>query len=188
MSGADDLATQVDNLIWDHLEKAQVEDISLLNEAARRALCRTVADCLSSHLRTNRVGDESMERSWPDAFAVLGMREAWIYRDWQSAIGDIMVQPTDSDARKFEVIGFGDFEQLLQTRTDRERLALERLFQVFDNLDLSIEDRFDARPTQLRRVAKASAELILALDDIQGRQSIVSVHSRERAKEVLGLG
>lgn len=113
--GTSDVAIQVDNLIWDHLEKAQVEDISLLNESARRALCRAVADCLSSHLRTNAVADASMERSWPDAFAILGMCEAWIYRDWQSAIGDMMIQATESDERRFEVIGFGDFEHLVLT-------------------------------------------------------------------------
>ncbi len=105
---AEALATHVDNLIWDHLEKSQVEDISLLNEDGRRSLCRVVADCISLTLRTNTVSNDSMERSWPDAFAVLGMREAWIYRDWQSAIGDVMIQTIDSDAHKFEVIGFAE--------------------------------------------------------------------------------
>jgi hypothetical protein len=179
------LATKVDNLIWDHLEKKQVEDVSFLDEPARRGLCRSVADCLSSHLRTNQVTDSSLDRSWPDAFAILGMREAWIYRDWQSAIGDIMIQPTEADDRRFEVIGFGDFEHLVLTGNERERLSLERLFDVFDRLDLSIEDRFDARPTQLRSVAKATAKLILAINEIQGQQSIVPKESRARAREIL---
>jgi hypothetical protein len=181
------LATQVDNLIWGYLEKTQVEDVSFLDESARRALCRTVADCLSSHLRTNQVGDASLERSLPDAFSILAMREAWIYRDWQSAIGDIMIQPTEADDRRFEVIGFGDFENLVLTSSDRQRLSLKRLLDVFDNLDLSIEDRFDARPTQLRSVARAAADLILAINEIQGQRSIVSEDSRARAREVLRM-
>jgi hypothetical protein len=183
-----DVATQVDNLIWDCLEEAQAEDVSLLNETERRRLCRSVADCLSSHLRTSQVGDASMERSWPDAFAILGMREAWIYRDWQSAIGDMMVQPTDADDRRFEVIGFGDFEQIVLVSNTRQCLSLKRLFEVFDDLNLGINDRFDARPTQLRTVAKATAELIVAIDDIQGQQSIVSEHSRIIARKIIKMG
>jgi hypothetical protein len=182
------LGTRVDNLIWDHLEKAHCEDVSLLDEPSRRALCRTVADCLSSHFRTNPVSDSSMDRSWPDAFAILGMREAWIYRDWQSAIGDMMILPTEADDRRFELIGFGDFEHLVLTSNEKQRLSLNRLFDVFDNLNLSIEDRFDARPTQLRSVAKATAELILAINDVQGQRSIVSEASIARAKEVLQIG
>ncbi len=186
--GANGLGIQIDNLISDHLENAQVEDVSLFDEQARRLLSKQVADCLSSHLKTNLVQADSFERTLPDAFAILGMREAWIYRDWQSAVGDMMIRPAESDDRKYEIIGYGEFEQLDSSSTGKERLAIDRLFQVFDDLDLSIEDRFDARPTQLRAVAKASAELILAIDRIQGQRSILSAYSRARAEEVLVKG
>ncbi|QNI32059.1 hypothetical protein H7849_24130 [Alloacidobacterium dinghuense] len=179
------LAAQVDNLIWNCLENENVEDVSLLPDSAKRALCRTVADCLSSHLRTNEVAEASMQRSWPDAFAIIGMREAWIYRDWQSGIGDMMIRPTETEERRFEVIGFGDFEHLALNSNEQQPLSLNRLFELFDNLNLSIEDRFDARPTQLKSVATATARLILEIDKIQGKQSIVSENSRERADEIL---
>lgn len=124
------LATQIDNLIWDHIEKENVEDLSLLGDSARRTLCRTVADCISSQLRTNAIGEESLDRSWPDAFAILSMREAWIYRDWQSAIGDMMIRPTEAEERRFEVIGFGDFEQLILKNKDAQPASLKRLFDL----------------------------------------------------------
>lgn len=181
------LAAQVDNLIWDSLSGEQVEDVSKLNETAQKTLCRSVADCLCSHLGTNRVGDQSMDNSLPDAFAILGIREAWIYRDWQGAIGDVLIQKSESETRKFEVIGFGDFEQLMLSGDPKLNLALERLFQIFDDLDLSIEDRFDARPAQLSAVAKATANLILALDQTKGRTSIVPDYSRARAREILHI-
>jgi hypothetical protein len=178
------LGTKVDNLIWDHLESMRVEDVSLLEDASRQELCGKVADCISSHLKTNAVGEALMLRSWPDALNIIGMRETWVYHDWQSAIGDIMIQPCNADTRRFEVIGYGDFEQILTSGTPQQRLALTRLLEVFDNLDLSIEDGFDCRPRQIRAIAQASAKLILAIDKIQGNQSIVSQATREKAAEV----
>ena len=179
------LATHVDNLIIAELEKEKVEDLSLVDESARRTLCRKLCNCLSSHLRTNEISDASLDRSWPDAFAILSMREAWIYRDWQSAIGDMMIRPAEGEERRFEVIGFGDFEHLVSESCDKQPASLTRLFDLFDDLNLEIEDRFDARPTQLRSVARATAQLILAIDKIQGRRSIVSRHFKELANEVL---
>jgi hypothetical protein len=179
-----ELGVQVDNLIWDHLESVKLDDVSLLDDASRQKLCRSIADCLSSHLKTNPVADASMDRSWPDAINIIGMREAWVYRDWQSAIGDIMLQSTQGDTRKFEVLGFGDFEQMLSAGSEKQKLALARLLAIFDDLNFSIEDRFDARPRQLRSIARASAKLIVAIHDVQGKDSIVPVRAVERAKEV----
>jgi len=181
----EDLATQVDNLIWNHLEREQIDDVSQLTPTAQRALCRSAADHICSHLRTNTVAEESMERLWPEAFAILGMQEAWIYRDWQSAIGDMMIRSTDSDDRRFEVIGYGEFEELAQKTTDPHYVSIERLLRLFDDLDLSIEDRFDARSTQLRSVATATAKLVLAIDTIQADKSIVSKSSKEIANKVI---
>jgi hypothetical protein len=183
---AKELGTLVDNLIWDHLEKAGVEDLSLLNEAAQRELCRSVANCLSSNLKTNPIAAGSIDRSWEDAFAILSMREAWIYRDWQSAIGDVMIRKSESEARRFEIIGFGDFEQLIFASDTRTRLALERLLNVFDQLNLTIDDRYDARPKQLRAVAKATSNLILAGRKFVKGHFVVPEYSIKRASEITG--
>ena len=181
----DSLATQVDNLICDCLVEWEVEDISRINEAQRRKLCKNVADCLCSHLKTNSIADQSLERSWPDAFAILAIRQAWIYRDWQCAIGDIMILKSESGSRMFEVIGYGSFEESYSSSDQKYQKAMRRLFDIFDELDLSIEDRFDARPNQLRAVAKATAKLILAIDETQSTRSIVPEYSRKIAHQIL---
>jgi hypothetical protein len=181
----DSLATQVDNLICDCLEKWKVEDLSLLNEALRRELSKNVADCLCSHLHTNKIADQSLERTWPDAFAILAIRQAWIYRDWQSAIGDIMIMKSEHGPRMFEVIGYGSFEELYSSKDQKHQKDMRRLFAIFDELDLSIEDRFDARPDQLRTVAKATAKLILAIDKTQASRSIVPEYPQKIARQIL---
>jgi len=179
------LGVKADNLIWDHLENAKLDDASLLSDAARRCLCRSIADCISAHLNTNQVSEEYMDKQLPYAFAIVGMRESWIYRDWQKAIGDIMVLPIDSDARRFEVIGYGAFEHLISEGTEEEKTALRRLLSIFEDLDLSIQDRFDSRPRQLRAIAQATAELLLALYETQGRQTIIAEKSVKRAETVI---
>jgi hypothetical protein len=96
-----------------------------------------------------------------------------------------MTRRSQADERHFEVIGYGEFELFLASGTDAEKLAVERLLSIFDGLDLSIEDRFDCRPRQLRSVARSTAEIILAIHRTQGRRSIVPQYSVDLASEVI---
>ena len=180
-----ELGTRVDNIIWDHMESAVADNVLSLNEPSQQDLCKSIANCIADHLATNHVTDLSMQHTWPDALNIIGMREAWVYRDWQSAIGDLMIQPSPGDARMYEVIGYGDFEQILFAGNEQQKLALARMCEIFDDLDLSIEDRFDSRPRQLRAIAQASAELILAIHKIQGRQSIIGRKAVTVAEDVI---
>ena len=181
------LATHVDNLIWEKIDRRRLEHSPPLDEIARQELCREIADYISSNLDTDPVGKGLMEHTWESAFEILSIRETWIYRDWQSAIGDMMIQTVESDSRKYEVIGFGDFEELVETKGPKQLRALVRLSQIFDDIDLGVDQRFDARPSQLLAVAKANASLILAIDQIQGRRSIVSEDSKKWARQILQI-
>jgi hypothetical protein len=182
-----ELGVRVDNQIWDHLEAAKRDDVSLLDEASRKTLSRKIAECISSHLETNAVSEEAIERSWPDAINIIGMREAWLYRDWQSAIGDAMIQLSGTDTRKFEVIGFGEFEKMVFEGNREQKIAFDRILAVFDDLNLSIEDRFDARPRQLRSIANASSKLILAIHEVQGKRSVISERVINIAKRIVEI-
>jgi hypothetical protein len=113
------------------------------------------------------------------------MREAWVYRDWQSAIGDMMLRTLADQSRKFEVVGYGEFEQICRDGSIAQRLWISRLAEVFDDLDLSIQDRFDARPRQLHAMASATAKLILALHSAQGSRSMVSGDTLDIARKLL---
>jgi len=173
--GLELLGVKVNNLLWDVLEESDCakEEATNVSDEVKRRLCRSTAECVTTFLSTNAVSEASIDRTWPDAFNIITMREAWLYRDWQSAIGDVMTRKSELGARNFEVIGYGDFEQFGSSEGQEQKRALHRLLAVFDGLDLSIQDRFDARPRQLRAVAKATAELVLAVDRTQGKKSIV---------------
>jgi hypothetical protein len=181
------LGVQVNNLLWDILEESRCakEDAAELGDEVKQRLCKQTADCLTKFLNTNSISEASICRTWQDAFSIITMREAWIYRDWQSAIGDVMTRKSELGVRNFEVIGYGDFEQFGSSKSEPEGLALKRLLAILDGLDLSIQDRFDSRPRQLRAVAKATAELVLAVHGTQGKNSIVPKSAVNLAKEIL---
>lgn len=181
------LGIQANNLLWDVLDESRYakEDAAKLSEETKQHLCRRTADCITRFLNTNPISEASLQRTWPDAFRIVTMREAWIFRDWQSAIGDVMLRKSDLGARNFDVIGYGDFEQFGSGGTGPQRLALKRLLAILDGLDLSIQDRFDARPRQLRSLAKATSELVLAVHSTQGKSSIVPELALNLASEII---
>jgi hypothetical protein len=179
------VGVRVDNIIYQQCETSPHQDIRSLDDAAKEEVCRKVAGLLAEGFKTNRVDGAVMQKTWPDAFNVIAMREAWIYRDWQAAIGDLMLVSNTSESRKFEVIGYGTFEQICEAADPFQKRWIDRLSEIFDDVDLKIEDRFDARPRQLRTILRTTAELVIALHRAQGKQTIISEASIRTAEEVL---
>jgi len=173
------LGVKIDNAIY------AAENSDLLDDPSKEALCTTMALILTTGFNTNPVGKASLQRTWPEAFRVIAMREAWLYRDWQSAIGDLMLRSLEGEDRRFEVIGYGEFEKMCRSGDPEEELWVTRLAQVFEDLDFSIADRFDARPRQLRTVARATAKLVLALHQVQGAKSVINTHTAGIADSIL---
>lgn len=186
-ANAEGPGVQVDNLIWDSLETNRCEDVSQLEIDAKRRLCRSVADCLTARFNAEYLSADLMEETWAEAIKIIGIREAWVYREWQGAIGDVMIRPVTSATRAFEVIGYGEFEQFSKHGDPTQKLAIGRIREIFHDLDLAVEERFDARPRQLRSIAKASADLLLAIDNVQGAKSIVQPYARGLACEIIRL-
>ena len=104
--------------------------IALIETAAAQAK----AEQESTGLKNLDAADAALDRTWEEALNILTMREAWIYRDWQSAIGDVMTRRLQAEERHFEVIGYGEFELFLASGTEAEKLAVERLLSIFDAL------------------------------------------------------
>jgi hypothetical protein len=92
-----------------------------------------------------------------EAFAI---REAWLYRDWQAAIGDLMLIESSTHDPRFSVIGYRTFEAMYRNQGEN-KLLLERLARVTEDLDVRGDPRLDARIDQLRSVHVTVARLIL---------------------------
>lgn len=104
------------------------------------------------------------------AAIVFGIKEAYIYRDWQAAIGDLMLEDNKAGPRHFSVLGFGAFEDLyMEAQQKKKRVGLarwfERLAALIHDLDMEAEGMFDARRAQLRKVYSCCIELEERLDE-----------------------
>lgn len=97
-----------------------------------------------------------------------GIKEAYIYRDWQAAIGDLMLLDDKVGTRHFSVLGFGRFEDLvLKGRKNKQSSAarwFDRLDSLIHDLDMTQEGMFDARRAQLRKLYQCCIKLEAGLE------------------------
>ncbi|MGC1586005.1 MAG: hypothetical protein WA791_09905, partial [Rhodomicrobium sp.] len=92
------------------------------------------------------------------------IKEAYIYRDWQAAIGDLMITGVTAGPRRFDVIGYGVFEtRYLDSQSIEpgvgDRRWFDRLESLFHDLDMSKTGLFDARRQQVENPRQACSEL-----------------------------
>ncbi|TYC55860.1 hypothetical protein FMN50_12610 [Rhodobacterales bacterium] len=98
-----------------------------------------------------------------------GIKEAYIYRDWQVAIGDMMIEEGKGSSRHFSVLGFGVFEDMvLDARKNPESHVARwfgRLESLIHDLDMTQIGMFDARREQLRKIYDCVIKLEAGLDE-----------------------
>lgn len=115
-----------------------------------------------------------VKRTAEQASVIFGIKEAYIYRDWQAAIGDMMIEEAKAGARHFIVIGFGAFEDLYVAAKAKDGQGtaarwFDRLEALFHDLDMEQSGAFDARREQVRKLHTCCRTLEDALNKrIQG--------------------
>lgn len=91
----------------------------------------------------------------------IAYREALIYREWQDAIGDAMIDRDRDSPRKFRIIGFAAFSELIEKR---EQPWFEVLATSLDDIDFEQPDRRDFRAHQLRKISNAVGAMLMAIN------------------------
>ena len=81
-----------------------------------------------------------------------------------------MLNEIDNSHRKFDVIGFGEFEYMSTIGPNDDNRWIERVKSVFENLDTTGSDKYDERYNQLRSTFLATAQLFLALTKADSQQ------------------
>ena len=89
----------------------------------------------------------------------MSYREALIYRDWQDAIGDAMLESDTDSVRRYRIIGFQKFEVLLKSDT----LWMETFRTSINDIDFDSADPSDFRALQLRDLSAAAADILIAV-------------------------
>lgn len=132
-----------------------ISECALASEDQREKLCRAVATILCRELKAEVVPEAIVRETCEQGFQILKIREAWIFRDWQAAIGDLMLTPVQGSIRRFDVLGYGDFEEQYINGTAEQRKWFGRLAEVIDDLDVTLLQADDARKLQLQKLLSA---------------------------------
>lgn len=188
------LAAEIDAILRASLVQERCLTAAQLEPPQRLALAETCARSLRARLRADIPG-ELVSATVDQAVVLFGIREAYLYRDWQAAIGDLMIRDVSGSARRFDVIGFGQFESRYLTaysgEASEDRRWFERLERLFLDLDMGKTGVFDARREQVGRLKEACKQLVEELDGkaailalaVEGPGSRVDLRSKTKVTE-----
>jgi glutathione S-transferase len=97
--------------------KSDPNSLRNLGENEKLRLCRRLSTYLSEQIGTAPPEAGIVEETIEHAIAGLSYREALLYRDWQDAVGDAMIERDPDSARRFRIIGYQKFTGLLNSDT-----------------------------------------------------------------------
>ena len=174
-------AIAIENKLDEYIHDKNASFADQLDPDQKMELCRQICVETCRLLRHSAPNDAILEETCVRAIKFLSYREAWFYRDWQSGLGDFMIRATDSGVRKYEVVGFGEFEDYYIENSNK---WVRRISSVFEGVDISQSDEFDARHEQIRTVLSATAEIIIAISDVDPKQKELSAATIAKARNV----
>lgn len=156
-------------------------DASYLQNISRQdkvRICRSLADFLAVAQGRSKTSQAFLEERIEAAIISMSYREALVYRDWQDSIGDSMlVRDRDSD-RKFGIIGYAEFSELMKSQ--------DMWIEVFRNsivdIDFDAVDTMDYRATQLASLSVAVADIVIAISSSEHKDLIESSTKAEAQK------
>ncbi|MGV9364370.1 hypothetical protein [Amycolatopsis sp. NPDC003731] len=176
---------QVDHELKKALHAGTAAKFRDLDEAAQLDALERIHAVVAAAAGADALDGAGLVGSRSRAAGILSVREAWIYRDWQAAIGDVLLRETSSGPRRFQVLGYRDFETLVEEGEEADRRWLRRLYSVIDDVDVHADRTSDARIGQLHAVYVATAGIIKALSAAGGRRSPIGGDLLACAKAVV---
>jgi hypothetical protein len=97
----------------------------------------------------------------------------------------MMIRETKIGNRNFEVLGYGEFEEMLLGPSKAQFRSLCRIATLFEKVDLDRDDPFDARPAAIRNLFEATARMMVALADAPVSHSAVDTNTTTDARRFL---
>jgi hypothetical protein len=171
-----DLAIKVENVLKSHLGDSKTSAHEL-SEVKKTSLVRDVAECISKGTGLE-FNNDLLEQRKSKIIEILGIKEAWIYRDWQQAIGDLMIKNAPAGGRKYDVIGYREFIEIARRSVadpdNPDHRWTKSLYNLFSGLNLCELDLFDARQQQIKNTHNSTIELTAELARIREQYTVSS--------------
>jgi hypothetical protein len=138
-------------------------------------------------LQLPKISDKLLDENEVRTIEFISVRENWIYRDWQAAIGDLMLRSAEQGPRRYEVVGFGEFERMCKDGDPATRLWLSRLNGMIDQLNVRGELAKDARIKQLRDFFDTLCSVIQELHQVDKKGSPFTKENMAAVKEITNM-
>jgi len=157
------LGSEIDGVLQAFIDDRSILSAADLELSKKQEVVQKCADAIRATCRVE-IPSSLVDATVPQAATILGIREAYIYRDWQSAIGDMMIVEVSAGVRRFEVLGYAAFEEKYhqsrsQTSDNYERRWFDRIEMLFHDLDMKMSGIFDARRDQIKALRQGLLDL-----------------------------
>lgn len=147
-------------------------------------ICRGLLRFLTDKGLGHSLNDEMFRAALPNMVGSLGYRESLIYREWQEAIGDVViVKDQYSIARQYRIIGFEEFERLI---TSEKFSWIGPLREFIEDVDFEVTDSTDERHKHVRDLAKGVAAVLSAISE-SSQGALVNSAALKQAKRIQAL-
>lgn len=181
------LEEEIRVLIWDKLAKESANFAYELEGEKQLELLKAVAQLITQSAHHAPIEEAVLRQFLGTTVRAISRIESWIYRDWQQAIGDVMLQPSEGANiyRRFEVMGFEQFEDMYLKHLNESQPNnrwISRIDALFFNLDVTDDEKYDARVQQLKNVGTSLLGLIQVLDDLE---PLSDKNTSDKLKELL---
>lgn len=161
------LSILIENTLRSKLGSAQANSAHELGNREQDDLIKLISKDISA-FSPDPIEHSLFPEQREEVIRILGIKEAWMFRDWQQAIGDFMIRPAKGGSRLFDVIGYGDFileaKKALYDEKDKDHCWIRNLYNLFNDLQPKTIDIFDARNDQLISTAAANERLKNAIE------------------------
>ena len=157
------------------------EQFANLEESKGKEVARRAADVIG----VPTLADARLQETWREATRCISVKQAWIYREWQQAIGNLMIREIGGAIRRFDIIGYGEFEAMFRDPKTDKNEPLTVLRHMIVGIDVNQPVSTDYRVTQLRLVANAVARLVCAIETMELQRRIVDRTTCEMARKFL---
>lgn len=122
------LGTQVEILIDVATFGENIETPDRLRSRSKTKLIKEVANLICEETGFPTISQDLLKTTSAEAIQEMSRIECWIYRDWQSAIGDLMIKSNNLGmARKYDALSFLEFENLCFNGDSSSRKWLRRV-------------------------------------------------------------
>lgn len=156
------IASLINNEIKNYIKSKDKDYANKLDTQEKLELCKSIAQILCDSYKISNLPNEIINETISQFIHICSIKECWIYREWQEAIGDVMLKKAHNSNRRYDVLGYYEFCKISKEESE-DKKWLSLLDRLFYDLDMTGLDKADMRFLQLKKITVAASDIFLSL-------------------------